>query len=169
MTPDLLNQLMTQLLACSCDCLNERGSCPCPCRIFISAGPPVWDLEACCTDGQLSIHVERLYVHGNFPAEQGLVNTCVAPLAADLNITLLRCFPAVVKDNGAAPTATEIQAASEPLYQDMYVLTRCIICNLSSRGRYQKSIFRGSRILPPNGGCSGVEIRLTIELPDPLP
>ena len=168
MTPDLLTQLLNQLLGCACECLNARSWCPCPCRTFISAGAPVWDLEACCTDGQLTIHVERLFVHGNFPSEQGEVNVCVAPLAADINITLLRCFPGV-RDDGSAPTADELGAASEKLYQDLYVLTRCIICNLASRGRQQKAVFRGSRILDPQGGCAGVEVRFTIELPDPLP
>lgn len=168
MTPDLLTLLQNELLACACDCLNTHSSCGCPCRNFISAGPPVWDMEACCSDGQLTIHLERIYVYKNFPAEQGEVNVCLAPLAADFNITLLRCFPSV-KDDGSAPTADEIGTASEILYKDLYVLTRCIICNLSSRGKYQASIFRGGRILPPQGGCAGVELRFTIELPDPLP
>ena len=168
MNPDLLTDLQNQLLACACDCLNQRSSCPCPCRTFISAGPPVWDLEACCSDGQLTIHTDRLYVHGNFPSEQGLVNVCVAPLAAEMTITLLRCFPSV-KDDGRAPTHDELGAASERIYEDLYVLTRCIICNLSSRGRSQKSVFRGSRIVGPNGGCVGVELKFVIELPDPLP
>lgn len=168
MQRDLLTQLGNQILGCACECLNTWGSCPCPCRNFLSAGTPVWDLEACCTDGQLTVHFERLYVHGNFPSEQGEVNVCVAPLAAEVVVTLLRCFPSV-KDDGSAPTQDEIGAASEAIYQDQYVLTRCIICNLSSRGRYQKAVFRGSRIIEPQGGCIGVEIRFTIELPDPLP
>lgn len=165
MTPDYLSQIQTELLACACDALNQFGACPCPCRIFISAGPPVWDNEACCSDGQLTIHMERMFVHGNFPAEQGLVNVCVAPLAAEFNITLLRCFP-TVRDDGSAPTANEIQAASESIYQDLYVMTKRVICCLANKGRNQKSVFRGSRIVPPSGGCIGAELRLTIELPD---
>ena len=168
MTPDLLTVFLNQILACACDCLNTFGSCPCPCRIFISAGAPVWDNEACCTDGQLTVHVERLYIHGNFPAELGQVNTCQSPLAAEITVTLLRCFPSV-RDDGSAPTADEIGSASELIYQDMYALTGCIICNLATRGRMQKSVFRGSRILPPSGGCIGVELRFVSELSDPLP
>lgn len=168
MTPSLLSDLMTQLLACACECLNTFGSCPCPCRNFISAGPPVYDLEACCNDGQLSIHLERIYASENFPAEQGRINLCQTPLAAEIVVTLLRCFPGL-KDDGSAPTADEIGAASELIYRDLYVLTNCIICNLSSRGRKQLSIFKGSRILPPQGGCVGAELRFTIQLIDPLP
>lgn len=168
MTPDLLTVLLNQILACSCECLNTLGSCPCPCRNFISAGPPVWDMEACCSDGQLTVHIDRIYAHENFPSEQGRVNTCQTPLAAEVVVTLLRCFPGL-KDDGSAPTGDEIGAASELIYQDLYVLTNCIICNLSTRGRYQKAIFRGSRILPPQGGCIGGEVKFAIELPDPLP
>lgn len=169
MQPDLLNQLLLQILGCACECLNTHSWCPCPCRNFISVGPPVQDMEACCDDGQLAVWIERLYVHGNFPAEQGEVNVCVAPLAAEIVVSLDRCWPAVVRDDGSAPTHDEIGAASERAYIDLYVLTRCIICNLASRGRYQKAIFRGATISEPNGGCVRLEIRFTIELPDPLP
>lgn len=169
MTPDLITQLLNQILACACECLNARGSCPCPCRNFISYGPAVQDLEACCTDGQLAVWLERIFVHDNFPNEQGAVNVCLAPLAVDVVVSLDRCWPAVVRDDGSAPTADEIGAASEKIYQDLYVLTRCIICNLASRGRQQKAVFRGSTVREPNGGCVRIEIRFTIELPDPLP
>lgn len=168
MTPDLLTVLLNQILGCACECLNAFSPCLCPCRTFISAGPPVWDLESCCSDGQLSVHVDRLYSFENFPSEQGRINLCQTPLAAEIVITLLRCFPSL-RDDGSAPTADEIGATSELIYTDLYILTNCIICNLSSRGRLQKAIFRGSRILPPQGGCIGAELRFSIELPDPLP
>lgn len=166
MTEDLLSQLMNQILGCACDCLNTHGSCSCPCRVFISAGVPPQD--KCCDDGQLAIWTDRIYTHGNFPSELGTVNQCMAPLAAEVVIRLDRCFP-TVNDNGEPPTAEELQTASDAIYQDQYVLTRCIICNLSSRGKKQQSVFRGSRILAPSGGCISVELRFVISLPDPLP
>lgn len=168
MTPDILTQLLNQILGCACECLNTFGSCPCPCRTFITAGPLAWDLSSCCSDGALVIGVDRIYVHGNFPAEQGGVNTCLAPLAADITMKLLRCFPGL-HDDGSDPTADELGAASEKIYQDLYVVTHCVICNLSSRGRYQKFVWRGGQILGPQGGCIGAEWKFTIELPDPLP
>lgn len=168
MTPDVLTQTLNEILSCACDCLNTYGSCPCPCRSFISAGPVVWDMEACCTDGQLTIHIDRLYSHDAFPTEQGRVRTCMPPLAAEVSVTLLRCFPGL-NDDGTAPTGDVIGAASELIYQDLYVLTNCIICTLSSRGRLQQSIFRGSRILPPQGACIGAELKFTIQIIDPYP
>lgn len=167
MTPSLLTDFLNSVLACACDCLNTLP-CPCPCRNFISAGPAVQDLEACCSDGQLAVSIDRLYVFENFPSEAGRVNTCQANLAADVVVTLDRCFPGL-KDDGSAPTGDEIGAASELVYQDLYVLTNCIICNLASRGKKQMAVFRGSRILTPQGGCIRIEVRFTISLPDPLP
>lgn len=168
MTPDIFTALLNDLLGCACQCLNSFGSCPCPCRIFISAGPPVWDLEACCSDGQLTINVDRLFVYDSFPSEQQRVNTCQANIAADVSVVLLRCFPSL-NDDGSAPNANQIGAASEAIYQDLYVLTNCIICNLVKRGKKQESVFRGSRIVGPQGGCVGAEIKFTIAVPDPLP
>lgn len=168
MTPDLLTILLNQILGCACECLNALGSCPCPCRNFISAGPPVWDQEGCCSDGQLTVHIDRLFAFDNFPAEQGRVNTCQTSLAAEVVVTLLRCFPSM-HDDGSAPTGDEIGTASEAIYQDLYVLTNCIICNLATRGRQFLAVYRGSKILPAQGGCIGAEIRFTISLPDPFP
>lgn len=165
MTPDLLTQYQNYFLGAACECLNQDGSCPCPCRVYIAAGTPVADD---CECGQLTIHTERIYVHGNFPAELGTVNQCVAPLAAEMNIQLFRCYPSV-KDDGSAPSSSEIGAASEGIYQDEYVLTRCVICKLAALGKRAPSVFRGSRIIPPQGGCVGVEVRFVLALTDPLP
>lgn len=165
MTPDILTQLQTSFLGAACECLNVSGGCPCPCKIFIAAGPPVVDD---CECGQLSVHIERIYTHGNFPAELGTVTTCVAPLAVEMNMQLFRCYP-TVKDDGTPPTITEYDNAAAIVYQDLYVLTRCIVCNLHNRGRTQPSVFRGGRIIPPSGGCIGVELRWVIAVVDPLP
>lgn len=166
MTPDLLDQLLTSLLACACECLNTYSDCGCPCRNFVSAGAPPQD--QCCDGGQLAIWADRIYVHGNFPSEQGQVQVCMAPLAAEITLRLDRCFP-TVKDNGEPPTADEISAASAAIYKDQYTLTRCLICNLSSKRKLQEAVFRGSRIIPPQGGCISIEFKFTIQLPDPLP
>src|ERR1700745_67539 len=123
MNPDIITDLMNQILGCACDCLNTFSNCPCPCRNFISAGPPVQDLEACCSDGQLTVHLDRLYAYKNFPSETGDITLCQTPLGAEIVVTLYRCFPGV-KDDGSAPTGDEIGAASEQIYRDMYVFPR---------------------------------------------
>jgi len=169
---NLLNLILNEILVCSCEVLSqglcdEVGSpCNCPCRAFVTAGPPVWDLESCCSDGQLSVHATDLYPFTNFPSRQGSVNVCQNNLAANVVVTLLRCWPANVKDNGSAPTAAEIQKASEVIYRDQYLLTWGLICCLKQHARNRKFLLSGSRILPPQGGCVGVEVTFSVEIFD---
>lgn len=169
---NLLNQTLAEVLVCACNILSdglcdEDGSnCGCPCRAFVSAGPPVWDLEACCSDGQLSVHATDIFPFQNFPARQGTVNVCQNNLAATVVVTLLRCWPANVNDDGSAPNAAEIQAASEAIYRDLYLLTWGLLCCLQVSARKRKFLLSSGRILPPNGGCVGAEVTFSIELFD---
>lgn len=174
MNADLISDYLQNILDCACRALNEgicgeQADCPCPCRAFVSAGPPVWDLAACCSDGQISSHSERIYPYGKFPSQASGVNICQTPLATDIVVTLLRCWPAVVKEDGSAPSGPEIEDASFSIYRDQYVLTKGILCCLAAKGKSQLFVFQGSKILPPSGGCIGVEVRFTVELMDPLP
>lgn len=168
MQPEYLNDLLTEILACACETLNAGESdCECPCRVFVTAGLPVWDSEACCSDGQLTAHIERIYTFGNFPAQTVGVNLCQTPLAVDIAVTLLRCFP-TVKEDGRAPSASEIEAASLSVYRDMYLLTNGLLCCLAQQGRRRKFVFRGVRVVGPQGGCIGTEYLLTVEIADPI-
>lgn len=168
MQPDYLNDLLDEILACACNTLNEGFSdCACPCRLFISAGPPVWDVEACCSDGQLTANIERIYTFGNFPVQASGVNLCQTPLAVDVNVTLLRCFP-TLKDDGNAPSSAELQLASEAVYRDMYLLTNGLLCCLSRTGKRRNFVFRQARVVGPQGGCVGTEFLFTVEIADPI-
>lgn len=169
---NLLNEILAQTLVCACQVLDqglcdEAGSnCGCPCRAFVTAGPPVWDLESCCSDGQLAVWAEDLYPFGNFPSRNSDINLCSNPLAANVKVQLLRCWPANIKEDGSAPTGPEIQKASEAIYRDLYLLTWGIVCCLKQFGRQRKFVLTGSRIVPPNGGCVGAEVSFTVELLD---
>lgn len=169
MNPDLVNDLLNEVLACACDAL-ESGGCPgepsecgCPCRHFISIGPVVWDEEACCSDGQLTVSLDRIYPFGNFPAQNSSVNLCQTPLAMDFAVTLLRCYP-TMDEQGSAPTHLELQAAGEQLTRDHYILLVNLLCCLAAKKRRQKFVFLGSKFVGPQGGCAGVEIRMAVEL-----
>lgn len=173
MNGDLLTEFLNDILTCACSSLHSvcdiSTDCGCPCRMFISAGPPVQDLEACCSTGQLSVHIGRIYPVGNFPQQAMGVNLCQVQLAAEVVVTLFRCWPAVIRDDGSAPTGPEIEVASTSLYKDLYLLTRGLLCCLSSKARRQQFVFQSGTIVPPSGGCSGVEVKFSIELNDPLP
>jgi hypothetical protein len=169
---NLLNEILAEILVCACEVLDqglcdEEGSrCGCPCRAFVTAGKPVWDLEACCSDGQLAVWVEDIYPFGNFPNRASDINLCSNPLAANVKVQLLRCWPAVVRDDGSAPTGPEIQAASNDIYRDLYLLTWGLVCCLKQHARQRKFVLNGSNIVGPDGGCVGAEISFTVELID---
>lgn len=169
---NLLNQILNEVLVCACNvletglCDDIPSRCGCPCRAFVTAGPPVWDIEACCSDGQLAVWVEDIYPFGNFPSRAADTNFCSQPLAANVKVQLLRCWPANIGDDGRAPTATEIQQASEDIYRDLYLLTWGLICCLKAAARKRKFVLHGSKIVGPQGGCVGAEVSFVVEIID---
>lgn len=171
---DLLNLILNQTLACACQILDtglcdEPGSkCGCPCRAFITAGTPVWDLEACCGDGQLAVWSTDIFAFNTFPNRSTGPATCSLDLAASVSVQLLRCWPANVKDDGSAPTAAEIQKASEQAYRDQFLLTWGVICCLKQYDKKRQFVINGSRIIGPQGGCIGVQVDFTVEITDGL-
>lgn len=169
---NLLNLILSETLVCVCNVLetglcDEDGSqCGCPCRAFVTAGPPVWDLEACCGDGQLAVWADDIFPFSNFPSRSSSPEICTPSLAANIKVQLVRCWPANIKEDGSAPTALEIQAASDAIYRDLYLLSWGLICCLKTNARKRKFVFNSARIVPPNGGCVGAEISFTVELLD---
>lgn len=162
-TPDAITDLLNEVLACACDALEAQSHCFCPCRHFISVGPPVWDTAACCSDGQLTVHLDRVYPFSNFPAQSNQVNLCQTPLAIDFNVNLLRCYPTMDED-GNPPTHEQLQTAGEELVRDAFILTTGLLCCLAAKGRSRKYVYLGSRLTGPQGGCAGVEVRFTVEI-----
>lgn len=166
MTPDLITQLFDEILACACQALDDFTECGCPCRKYISAGRPVWD--NCCPDGQLTVNLDRLYAHGNFPGTAAGPLFCQAPLAAEFTVALVRCHP-TVDDNGDPPSGPTLDAAANQVHTDLYVLLNALICCLSAKSRTQNFVLLNSGNILVNGGCVGFEIRFGIQLVDPLP
>ena len=165
LTPDLIHATLQEILDCACAALDAESECRCPCRACVVAGPPVWD--DCC-EGQLTVHLERLYMHDNFPAALRDPVFCNSELAGDVVVTLLRCAP-TVKDDGMAPSCPELSESARKIYQEMYILYTAIVCCLAKARRQRKFVIGDAKIVGPEGGCVGVEIRLTIELHDPMP
>lgn len=168
---NLLNQILAEILTCACEVLDqglggEVGSnCGCPCRAFVTVGSPVWDVEACCSDGQLAVYVKDIFPFANFPSRNGEANICAPTLAANVGVQLLRCWPTMDED-GTAPTGPQIQAASNDLYRDMFLLTWGLVCCLKGNNRKRKYVLNNARAVGPQGGCAGVEVEFIIELID---
>lgn len=166
-----LNQILAEILVCACDVLDNgladsgAGSCGCPCRSFITAGTPVWDVEACCSGGQLAVYVRDIYPFSNFPSRSTDANICSPSLAANVTVQLLRCWPTMTED-GSAPTGPQIQTASNDIYRDLYLLTWGLVCCLKIHGRKRKFALTSSKIVGPQGGCVGAEVEFAVELLD---
>lgn len=164
MNPETLTFLFDDVLACACAALDDFSICGCPCRKYVAAGPPVWD--NCCPDGQLTVHLERLYVAGNFPGANGASIVCSAPLAAEFNVTLLRCHP-TVDDNGNPPETPALDNAANQIHTDLYILVNALICCLAAKKKTQPFTLLSANIVGPNGGCVAAQIRLAVQLQDP--
>lgn len=164
-----LNFTLAEILTCACSildtgsCKGTLSKCKCPCRAFVTVGPPVWDLISCC-DGQLAVWSEEIFPFTRFPSRGGDVTICTPSLAATVKVQLLRCWSANIKEDGSAPSAAQIQVASDDIYRDQELLTNGLVCCLKAMGRNRLSLLNGSRIIGPQGGCVGVEISLTVQI-----
>lgn len=165
LTPDLFWLTAQELLDCVCAALDEESECPCPCRVCVVAGTPVWD--ECC-EGQLTAYLSRVFFHDNFPSAVSQAQICGTFLAGEIVIQLLRCAP-VVHDDGSSPTCGELSESARKIYQELYISMRALACCLSEAKRHRKYVITDARTVGPEGGCVGFEIRVTIELHDPLP
>lgn len=165
LTPDLLYLTADEILSCVCEALSLESVCGCPCRIYVSAGPPAWD--DCC-EGQLTAWIENIFYHENFPARQTTPAICGSMLGGDLVIQLLRCAPTVA-DDGSPPPGPVLDESARLLYQDMYIALNAATCCLAEARRHREYLIRDTRVIGPQGGCVGFELRLTIQLHDPLP
>lgn len=165
LTPDLIWLTADELLQCICDALTAESECPCPCRVYVSAGTPAWD--ECCA-GQLTSWVDGVFFHEVFPVRQTTAAVCSGVLAGDFVVQLLRCAP-VVDDSGNAPSHLILTESARLLNQEMYIAMKAIACCLSQAGRNRLYVIRDARPVGPNGGCAGFEIRLTVQLLDPMP
>lgn len=165
MTPDLIVRLTQELLDCACVALGKT-SCGCPGRAFVAVGTV--DQSQCCSDGQLWVAVDRIFAYDRFPAPAGVIN-CMAPLAADISIAILRCAP-TGNDAGDAPTCRELNDSSAQAYEDAYVIMNGVMCCLAEAGKMRPFVVGAQRPLAPsNGLCVGSTLAVTVALTDPPP
>ncbi|MFF2612377.1 hypothetical protein [Kitasatospora sp. NPDC058046] len=182
MNPLGAHELAETLLGCVCAELEETaaavdGQPGCPCRACVVPGPPAWDgcNDPCSSDaagGQLTVHVARLLATSAFPSEdralQGARNCAPPTVAVELVITLLRCAP-VMDERGCPPACDELSAAARTVNIDIATIHNAVLCCLPTAtggGRRGPQFYLGpGRLLEPEGGCMGVEQRVTVALP----
>lgn len=184
LTATAIHELAQAVLACVCLALNEaaaadatRPGCP-DCRACVVPGQVAWDScdDPCTGDagGQLSVSVARLYgsTTNDFPAEvrvvQGVRNCTPPPVTAvELVVTLLRCAP-VFDERGCPPTCAELDESARVLHLDMVTVYNALLCCLPgtdpTRPRGLKFVMGQQQTVGPEGGCVGLEQRVTVAL-----
>lgn len=177
MTITHLADVMQSIVDVACECLETSSPLGRPGDCFISHNTPPDD---CCDF--LSVWVERIrpsegFADGQYVTGGRLWARCGnLSSIADVNIRLVRpCFPVVIDDAlNPFPPAIDIQAASEALAIDAWVLNCCIHTAISN-GELLPDDVVGSCLevgigdmVPhgPNGGCAGWTWDLSIELGD---
>lgn len=183
LTAFAVHDIAEAVLGCVCHALQEAAEeiedqPGCPCRTCVVPGLPAWDS---CDDpcgsgdgpgGQLTVNLARLYPSSSFPVEDREVRGvrgCTAPpiTAAELIITLLRCAP-IPGEDGCPPDCTELTEAARILHVDAVTVYNALLCCVPETGggrRGRKFVLGAQRIIGPEGGCVGVEQRVTVALP----
>lgn len=185
LTPLAIHDLAETVLGCVCAQLDQTAATVedypgCPGRACVVPGTPAWDS---CDDpcggadvgGQLTVHTARIYPSTEFPIPDREApnrvhgdRSCVpAPtIAAEFVVTLLRCAPMPTED-GCPPSCDDLAASARILHLDMAAVHNALLCCLPSTGRRRRGprFFVGqARPVGPEGGCVGVEQRLTVAM-----
>lgn len=182
--PLAIHELTLDVLGCVCTALNEaeaetENQPGCPCRVCVVPGAPAWDScgDPCTGDvgGQLSVSVVRMYAStfDGFPLESRVIQGlrgCVPPpfTAVELTVTLLRCAP-TFDESGCPPSCEDLAEAARILHVDMVTVEDALLCCLPgtdpTRPRGRRFVMGVQRTLGPEGGCVGLEQRVTVGLP----
>ncbi|MFZ3595036.1 hypothetical protein [Streptomyces sp. BH104] len=189
LSPLDLHDLTESVLGCVCAALQDAadevaGQPGCPCRTCVVPGNVAWDWcdDPCGTTkgpgGQLSVNVVRMWPSDvtSFPAENRTVmgtRHCTPPplTAAELAVTVLRCAP-TPDEQGCPPTCDELDAAARITHIDAVTVYNSLYCCLpgtSARRRGRQFVVGQQRLVGPEGGCVGVEQRVTVALPGCAP
>lgn len=140
---------------------DELAACPTSEPIeasYVAAGATAWD--SCC--GLLVAAPERTYRSPSFPIEGQSDDDCeTAMLVVDVLVLLLRCVP-TIDDFGNAPKPAELSAAFNAIINDAAIVWNAVTGELPE-GWQRANVDQA--FVGAEGGCIGVETRLTIGLP----
>jgi hypothetical protein len=125
---------------------------------FVAAGTIAWD--SCC--GFLVVAPERVYRSAVFPIEGTTDYVCETSfIVVDVIVLLLRCVP-VIDDRGKAPEPAALSAAYHAVLNDAAVIWNTVVDELPE-GWERANVDQA--FVGAQGGCVGVETRMTIGLP----
>ncbi|WP_019548629.1 hypothetical protein [Streptomyces sulphureus] len=185
LAPLAAHQLAEAVLGCVCVALDAvpddvPGHPGCPCRVCVVPGESAWDscADPCTGEagGQLTVNIARMWPTSRFPEPDNEVRGlrgCVpaATTAVELVVTVLRCAPLPTAD-GCPPDCDQLAEAARIVHVDAVTVLNAVTCCLpgTAPGRRGRRFVMGQqRTIGPQGGCVGVEQRLTAALPGCAP
>jgi hypothetical protein len=155
-----LYRALTAILAC----VNMGLPTPVA-RVCVVPGVLAWDE---CECGVLAATVTHVYPSRAFPTDAGGVSAFLScPVlydAADITVTVLRCAPNPDRA-GHPPSCVALAAAAAGWRADAAAVRAALACCLPvlrDAGVVEDFVLRDLVPVGPEGGCSGVEVRLTV-------
>lgn len=156
-----LTTTMDALVACVCEALEAIDRATCQCGLTI--GVPAQGPNGCCqcdndtAGGHASAFLERVYPADPTTFEQvtRIENCKQGPLAADISVTVVRCYPSM-DEVGNMPTLEETTPFAHDLNTDMAAVWNALKC-CGERIVIRESVVEGD----PEGGCAGFAVRVT--------
>jgi len=129
-----------------------------PARQYWMMGQPAIDCE------QLVIYFQQLYL-GPPGAQVGEPQRCHVPRSATVTISLSRATP-IAQQNGRPPAPERIEAASEVLAIDSWVLMESINqLDMWDETGYGVGIIATLDVTPPEGGFQTTNLTVTMAVP----
>lgn len=168
MAADTVGETLDTLIACVVESLAtiERPVCDSGTTI----GPPVIGPGECCKctsgdgDGRVVGYVERTYPVDGPDFEQVIPRNCRrTPVAADIVLVVVRCFPRI-SDQGVMPSLEKTSTAADNLNADMAAAWNAIECCGENLGIREIAVNSD-----PEGGCSAFGIAVTTLVSMPAP
>lgn len=129
-----------------------------PARQYWAMGTPAVDCE------QLVVYFQQLYL-GPPGAQVGEPQRCHVPRSATITISIARATP-IVSQNGRPPAPEKIEAASEVLAIDAWVLMESInqLDQWDGAG-YGVGVIATLEVTPPEGGFQTTNMIVTLAVP----
>lgn len=120
--------VMDALRGCLCDELARLDAPVCSCAL-VPGAQAFADACSCGNSGcgMAWVRLDRIYPSRNFPLQDQTASPCNSPLAAVIEVGVLRCVP-TLKAGGQPPTAVELTQAAIDQGRDAGAMLAALNC-----------------------------------------
>ncbi|UQS95170.1 hypothetical protein Pam4_27 [Pseudanabaena phage Pam4] len=164
-----LTSLLDDLRACLCATL-EAADADTPCLCALTAGASFTADYCGCKGGggcgSSWVRLSDLYASRNFPSPDNTVSgSCASPLAAVIEVGVLRCLPQPNPRTGAPPSQADLTNAALAALSDASAIHSAIACCSAVTDR--RHVLGRYRPIT-SGDCGGGAWTVTVQV-SPLP